>query len=65
MGKTNRPPAYATTWGKVGRGKWVKRQYNRAARRAAKGTGKETSVAYWQGEIGYGKHHPGGLPAGK
>ncbi len=58
MPKKN-PPAYITTWGKPGRGKYAKRQYNRAVRRAAKGTGKTRAVALAATEIGYGKHYPG------
>ena len=52
-------PAHIVTWGKPGRGKFHKRQYNRAARRAAKGTGKTRAVARAASEIAYGKHYPG------
>ena len=61
MSKTFRPH-YVKTWGKPGRGKYFKRQYNRAARRAAKGTGKTRAVALAATEVGYGKHYTGGEP---
>ena len=49
---------YIKIWGKPGKGRYLKRAYNKAVRRAAKGTGKTRSVAYWAGEIHYGKHSP-------
>ena len=44
---------YRPTWGKPGRGKYFKRNYNRAVRRLAKGTGKERSVAGWASELNW------------
>lgn len=44
---------YRPEWGKPGRGKWYKNMYNRAVRRAAKGTGKTRAVAYWASELNY------------
>ena len=44
-----------STWGTAGRGKWHKKQFNRAARRLAKGTGKTRSLARQATEIGYAK----------
>lgn len=41
------------TWGKPGRGKYYKKLYNRAVRRAAKGTGKTRSVAGYASELNY------------
>ena len=59
-------PSYAKTWGKPGRGKYLKRRYNRAARRAAKGTGKTRAIANAATEVHYGKHYTAtGRPAGK
>ena len=49
---------YKKVWGKPGKGRYFKRAYNRAIRRAAKGTGKESTVAHYATEIGYGKHFP-------
>ena len=50
-------PEYAdrhgSRWDKPGRGKWYKRQYHKACRRAARGTGKTKAVAYWASELGY------------
>ena len=56
--------AYKKTWGKPGKGRYFKRAHNRAARRAAKGTGKPNAAAGWATEIGYGKHYEAsGKPA--
>ena len=44
---------YRPAWGKPGRGKFHKRQYHRAMRRVAKGTGKTKAVAYWASELNW------------
>ena len=54
-------PYYVRTWGKPGRGKAAKKAYNRAVRRAAKGTGKTRAVARLAGELDYGPRYPGGF----
>ena len=55
MAKTYRKPSYhdGDTWGRPGKGKYRKRAYHKAVRRAFKGTGKEKAVARWSSEIGY------------
>ena len=39
--------------GKPGRGRYYKRAYNKAVRRAFKGTGKTGAIAYWLTELKY------------
>ena len=46
------PPEHYT-WGKPRYGKWYKRQYHRAMRRVAKGTGKTKAVARWASECNW------------
>ena len=41
------------SWDKPGKGKWYKRQYHKAQRRAWKGTGKTKAVARWASELNY------------
>ena len=50
-----RPAEEMPRFRKVGRGKFYKRAYNKAVRRAAKGTGKEHAVARLTTEIKYAK----------
>ena len=53
----NEPCHWTHTWGnKPGRGKWHKRQLHKAERRAAKGTGKTRTVAYWTSEVNWRGH---------
>ena len=54
MSRTYRNTAvYTNPWGKVGRGRYYKRAYNKAVRRAFKGTGKTGAIAYWLTELKY------------
>jgi hypothetical protein len=57
LAKCNRRMSYVThsTWGKVGRGKYHKRRYNRASRRVAKGNGHPSTLAKVATDIGYAK----------
>ena len=53
MAKTYRKPTYkhGDTWGKPGKGKTIKRAYNKAVRRAFKGTGKTRTVTRLASEL--------------
>ena len=58
MARTNRNQTYPrgaerTTWDKPKTGKYHKRQYHRAVRRAWKGTGKTKAIAHWASELNH------------
>lgn len=48
--------SYKKSWGKPRKGRYFKRAHNKAVRRAAKGTGKASTVARWASEIHYSKN---------